>query len=113
MAIRVDERPGPAHIAIALILLALQFFLMLGMTYALSHVALDAMDCGAAACGDIRWAWRGVLTSLIGGSVVLLLSAAVVAWRLVKGRRSVGAAVTGCVLQVFSGLFAMMVVGLA
>jgi hypothetical protein len=112
MTTRADDRLSPAHIATALILLALQFFLMLGLLFTLSRQALDAIDCGYPGC-DVRSVWWGLEALVIGGPVLMLLSAVVVGWRLIRRRRAVSAAITGCVLQVFLALFALMILGLA
>ena len=108
----LDDRPGPAHIAAALILLALQFLLMLGLLFALSGTALDTVNCSSGRC-DVRLVYGGVLATLIGGPVLLLATAAIAGWRLLTRRRAVSAAATGCVLQMFLALVSLMILGLA
>jgi hypothetical protein len=106
-------RPGPAHIAITLVLLVLHFILT---QVSLGVVGLSVMStdsCAYVACGDQRWVNRAVALTIYGGGALLLGSVIIAVWRLVKGRKAIGVAVTGCVLQVFLAFIALMTMGLA
>ena len=106
-------RPGPVHLAFALVLLVGQFVLMQAMLFVVGVSVMRTDVCAYQDCGDLRWANRAVAVELYGGCALVVGSAVLVVWRLVKGRRALGISVTACVLQLVLGLIALLMMGLA
>ncbi len=104
-------RPTVAHVVATVVALVLCLALAQVAPMLTGWAAMSSVGSSATGAG-LHWANLAMIMSLAGAYAIFGIVTLVAAWRLVRARRALGVAITGCVLQVCLLVIAVMMTGL-